>query len=167
MTSGGIFGPKLSGKTTLARALSKEYWRASQMRTLVLDLNNEDWGEQAFVSTNEAEFWSMVWKAQGMLIVVEESAETINRDKKLIAVFTRLRHLKHKLLVIGHSGVNLLPIMREQLDTLYLFRQSERASKVWAETFCQKDLMQAQELQQFEFFYTSLYSSPKKTKLKI
>lgn len=167
MTSGGIFGPKLSGKTTLAMALSKEYWRANQIRTIVLDLNNEVWGEQAFVSTDESQFWSMVWKGQGMLIIVEESAETINRDKKLIPVFTRLRHHKHKLLVIGHSGVNLLPIMREQLDTLYLFRQPERAAKVWAETFCQPELLQAQQLQQYEFLFTSLYSTPKKTRLKI
>ena len=164
--SAGIFGPKLSGKTTLAKALSNQFWVKQRKRSLVLDPNLEQWGQHAWITDDEEKFWRVVWASQAMIIVVEESAETINRDKGLINIFTRLRHNQHVLIVIGHSGVNLLPIMREQLDTIYLFRQSEKAAAYWAETFTEKGLLAASELQQFEFLHTKLYGTPRKLRLQ-
>ena len=167
MTSVGIFGPKLSGKTTLARALSERYWRQYKIRSLVLDPHEEQWGEQAKVFSDEDKFWLIVWKTEKCLVIVEEASATIRRERELIPVFTRLRHHNHILLVIGHSGVDLLPTMRQQLDTLFLFRQPESAAKIWAETFTQNELLQAVDLQQFEFIQTQLYKRPKRMKLKI
>lgn len=167
MVRGGIFGPSLSGKTTLAKALSKEYWAQNKMRSLVLDLNNESWGEQALVTADEKTFWPMVWRTNDCLVIVDEGTETIRRDKTLVPAFTRLRHHKHKLLVVGHSGTNLLPIMRQQIDTLYLFLQDEDSAKQWAKDFIQKDLLQAVELQQFEFLYCRRWQPCKKLRLKL
>jgi hypothetical protein len=169
MMSGGVFGPKLSGKTTLAMHLSKQYWTKRQIRSIVLDINNEPWGDHALVfkEGEEEKFWETVWNNKNFLIIVDEASSTIKRDKSLIPVFTRLRHLNHKLLVIGHNGINLLPIMREQFDTLYLFRQPEKAAKIWAETFTQKELIEAVDLQQHEFLQTQLFGKPKKLKLKL
>jgi molybdopterin-guanine dinucleotide biosynthesis protein len=167
MTSGGIFGPKLSGKTTLAKQISVEYWRRYKIRSLVLDLNAENWGSQAMMTTDETAFWQWVWKSHDSLIIVDEGTETIARDKTLIPIFTRLRHLRHKLLVIGHHGMNLLPIMREQLDTLYLFRQSHDAADLWAKTFTQDDLLAATRLQQYEFLHTTLYGKVRKYRLTL
>jgi len=165
--SAGIFGPKLSGKTTLAKALSNQFWVKQRKRSLVLDPNLEQWGNHSWVTDNEESFWRVVWGSQYMVVIVEESAETINRDKGLINVFTRLRHNHHKLLVIGHSGVNLLPIMREQLDTIFLFRQSEKAAAYWAETFAEKGLLQAAELNQFEFLRCHMFTKPQRLKLQL
>ncbi len=167
MVSGGIFGPKLSGKTTLANALSREYWAKQKMRTMALDPHLEIHGEHAYVTSNEQEFWKKVWECQNALVIVEEAASTIRRERTLIPVFTRLRHCNHKLLIVGHSGTDLLPVMRQQFDTLYLFRQPEESSIIWSKVFCQKELLQAQELQQYEFLYTKLYGTPKKLRLKI
>lgn len=167
MVSGGIFGPKLSGKTSLAIHLSRAYWSKAKMRSLVLDPHSEPWGSQALVMTDETKFWSIVWKSQACLVVIEEAAATIRRERELIPVFTRLRHNRHKLLVIGHSGMDLLPVMRQQFDTLYLFRQPESASKVWAEVFTQKGLLQASELNQYEFLSTKSYGAPVKLKLSL
>lgn len=167
MDSCGIFGPKLSGKTTLAMALSREYWRKQRMRSLVLDPNMEDWGKQAWVTNDEQKFWSAVWKTEACLVIVDEAGETINRDKGLIAVFTRLRHLHHKLIVIGHNGINLLPIMRQQLDTLYLFRQSPRAAAMWAEDMTQRGFVAAEELGQYEFLYGEKFKPPVRQKLSL
>lgn len=167
MTNGGIFGPKLSGKTTLAKALSAEYWRKLRIQSLVLDPNLESWQQPACVTADEKLFWQTVWSKRNCLIIVDESTETINRDKELIPVFTRLRHQSHKLLVIGHSGMNLLPIMREQIDTIYLFRQSLAAAKTWQELFTQDCLLEATQLNQFEFIHTTLYGKCSKLKLKL
>lgn len=169
MESGGIFGSKMSGKTTLARSISVEYWKRYKMASLVLDPNNENWGQQAKVFTDEDAFWEAVWGAkQPYLVIVDESTETIARNKELIPVFTRLRHLHHKLLVIGHHGMNLLPIMREQLDTLYLFLQSQKSATLWAENFNQPKIREdATKLRQYEFIHTALYQQPKVYKLKV
>lgn len=165
MTNGGIFGPKLSGKTTLARCLSVEYWRKYRIRTLVLDPHLESWGDQAWATADEEKFWTAVWKSHHSLIIVEEAAATIRRERELVPVFTRMRHCNHKLLVIGHSGSDLLPVMRQQLDVIYLFRQPESAAKIWAETFAEKRLMTATELEQFEFLRCPLFHKPVKLKL--
>lgn len=169
MESAGIFGPKLSGKTTLAKELSRQYWVKSNRRSLVLDPNKEYWGEHAWVTDDEEKFWAAVWKTNGApsLVIVEEAAETINRDKGLTAVFTRLRHLHHKLIVIGHNGSTLLPIMREQLDTLYLFRQSRQASIMWAEAMTREEFLEAQNLAQYEFLYGPRFDPPVKRKLDL
>lgn len=167
MTNGGIFGPKLSGKTTLAKSISRQYWSQHHLRSLILDINGDTWGGQAWTTSNETEFWGAVWKTQGCLIIVDEATETINRDKELLPVFTRLRHNHHKLLVIGHSGMNLLPMMREQLDTLYLFRQPEQAAKVWSNIMADKAILACAELNQFEFLHCEIYKAPKRYKLKL
>jgi hypothetical protein len=167
MNSAGIFGPKLSGKTTLAKVLAENYWTKQQLQTLCLDINGETWPKSVWATSNEDEFWQRVWQTKGQLVIVDEASSTIKRDKELIPVFTRLRHLNHKLIIIGHNGMNLLPIMREQFDTLYLFRQPEKASAIWAETFTDKRLLQASELKQYEFLFCQLYQTPKRQILKI
>lgn len=161
----GAFGPKLSGKTTLAKYISRTLWTTEQRATLVLDPHLEEWGEQAKAFTNEEQFWTVVWKSRRFLIIVEEAAATISRNRELIPVFTRLRHNDHKLLVIGHSGMDLLPTMRQQIDTLFLFRQPESAAKVWSEVMAEKGLMQSSELQQYEFLHHKMFGKPQKKKL--
>lgn len=168
MVTGGIFGPKLSGKTTLAKKLCQQYWTKHKIRSLVLDINqDDDWGEHCWTTNDEKKFWDVVWKTQNSIVVVDEAAETIKRDKTLIPVFTRLRHCGHILLVIGHSGTNLLPVMREQFDTVYLFRQSEKSAGIFAEVMTEKGLLAASELQQYEFIHHKLYGQPRKMKLAL
>ena len=165
MTSCGIAGPKLSGKTTLAKHIADEYWRREKVRSLVLDINADKWPEGCLVISDESKFWDIVWRAKSCLVIVDEASTVIQRDKELIPVFTRMRHLQHRLIVICHSAVDLLPQMREQFDTLYLFRQSERSAGIWAETFTQKDLIAAADLGQHEFIFAQLYQKSSRQKL--
>lgn len=169
MISGGIFGPKLSGKSTLAKSLSREYWLEKGIRSLVLDPHqDDDWGNQAWVTSDEKLFWERVWATKNSLIVVEEAAATIRRDRALTPVFTRLRHNHHRLLIVGHSGMDLLPSMRQQLDTIFLFSQPQPAAEVWDQTFRTEkygQLLEASSLGQFEFLRARLYKAPVKMKL--
>lgn len=168
MVNGGIFGPKLSGKSTLAQTLAREYKAKHGTVALVLDPHQKDWHlwpEGSVVTDDEDKFWPMVWKSQNCLVVVEEAATTINRDKTLIEVFTRLRHCNHKLLIIGHSGMSLLPIMREQIDTIYLFRQPKSSCVVWSEVMTNENLHGAKDLQQYEFLAHRLFGPTVKRKL--
>jgi hypothetical protein len=168
MISAGIFGPKLSGKSTLAKHLSRAYWTKRGVRTLVFDPHRENWGPQAWLCENEERFWSAVWKTRGALVICEEAAATIRRERELIPVFTRLRHNEHRLLVIGHDGTDLLPVMRRQFDTIYLFLQPEEALKLW-----RKDLPSiggieaASTLRQYEFLHGRLFSVATRCKLRV
>jgi hypothetical protein len=163
----GIFGTTLSGKTTLAIKLTGDFWHRKQMRSLVLDPYNHVWGEHALCFEDENKFWQTVWSANSLLVVVDEASSTINRNKDLKPVFTRLRHHGHKLIVIGHSSADLLPVMRQSLDTLFLFRHSEKSAAVWSETFTNKDILAASELRQYEFLFCRLYQPSIKQKLAL
>lgn len=163
----GIFGPTLSGKTTLAMKLSRQYWTQYKIRSLVLDPHDEPWGDHAMVFTDEDLFWEAAWKTQNSLIIVEEAAATISRDRTLIPVFTRMRHNKHSLMVIGHNGTDLLPTMRQQLTTVFLFRQPEVAAKIWSVNFADERLLETTGLLQYEFIRFESYGTPRKMKLKL
>lgn len=169
MIVGGIFGPKKSGKTTLAQHLSVEYWNAENRRTLVFDPNFSAWGETCWVGQNEADFWRVVWSTQNCLIICDDAASSINRDSDLVDVFTRINHNGHKLLIIGHGGRNLLPVMREQMDTLYLFKCSPKQADTWYEEVWSDEeiLKQAPTLGQYEFLLIRQYQTCVKMKLDL
>lgn len=168
MISGGIFGPKLSGKTTLAKHLSREYYRGKAIRSLVFDPHlDSDWGNQAWVRSNAEEFWAAVWRARDCLVIADEAAVTIDRNNDLVPVFTMLRHNRHRLLIIGHSGRELTLGMRQNLDTLYLFRQGNDISKIWAGVFPRSGAEECVNLDQYEFLYIRSFKPTEKQKLKI
>jgi hypothetical protein len=167
MISGGIFGPKLSGKSTLAQHLSRAYWTRKKIRSLVLDPHADVWGPQAWSTANEPKFWTAVWNTRNCLVIVEEAAATIRRERELVPVFTRLRHNAHKLLVIGHDGTDLLPVMRRQFDTVYFFLQPTEAIKIWKQDLPQiKGLDAACGLGQYEFLRGQLFKSAVKMRLR-
>jgi hypothetical protein len=166
----GIFGPTESGKSTVARRLVLEHFKKFGIKALILDPHTDEWHfwpseAVGFITEDETKFWAAVWSSDGCIVVVEESSSTIKREKNLIPVFTKLRHRKHKLLVIGHSGMDLLPVMREQFDTLYLFRQPQSAAKVWAEVMTETGLLACMNCQQFEFIFHRMFGKPVKMKL--
>ena len=167
MFSGGAFGPKLSGKTTFVKSLSRDYWKGKQIRSLVLDPNcDRDWGPQAWCTADSRQFLKVVWASRGCLVIMEEAAATIARNKELITMFTRLRHLEHRLLIVGHSGADLLPTMRQQFDTLFLFRQPPSAAEVWAETFADERIMECCTLKKYEILHCKLFEEPRRIILK-
>ena len=128
----GVFGPSLCGKSTVVNSLSASMYKEG-FKTLSLDPNGYDIGPQAEVHTDEGAFWARVWSCERCFVIVEESAETIKRNKDLTPLFTRIRHKGHKLCVTGHNGADLLPVMRRNITTLYLFKQSVKSCELWFE----------------------------------
>jgi hypothetical protein len=161
----GIFGPSLSGKTVLAKHISTDLYRRHGIKSLVLDPIQDDWGTHSTVFAGDEEsqkkFWEKVWQEKRHAVFVDEGTEMISRNEELVPAFTRIRHQGHKLFVIGHRGNSLLPIMRDQISTLFLFRQTEKAAAIWAEQFTNDDIMIATSLKQHEFIWVELYSEKK------
>lgn len=166
----GIFGPSKCGKTTLAIHLSREMYRKHKIRSLVLDpkKHKNTWGPQAIVFDNSEreKFFATLWASQNCFVIIDESTSTIARDQTLIPLFTEIRH-SHKLLVIGHGAQTLLPIMRQQLETLFLFLQSEVSARKWVEETADKGCLGSAQLQQYEFIYYRRFKGCRKMKLTI
>ncbi len=174
MIVGGIFGPKKSGKTTLARKLAESYWHKENRSSLVLDPNLDDWPTccwQPPTGTHAAEreeiFWHTVWSTQNHLIICDDAANSIDRNPELNDIFTRINHNGHKLLVIGHSGVNLLPQHRQQLDIVYLFRNTQESGKWWYDVFGYKECLAINSLQRYQFLQVEQYRPPRPRMLEI
>jgi hypothetical protein len=165
--SAGNFGPKLSGKTTLNKELSREYWLGKGIPSLVLDPFEEDWGSHAWVTSDMEHFKHVIFEKEWCLVIIEEASSTIAREKEFMPIFTRLRHQHHRLIVSGHSGADLLPGMRQNLDTVYLFRQPPSIAEYWAETFAQREIMEACELGKYEFLEVHSFKLPQKRRLTL
>jgi hypothetical protein len=60
--------------------------------------------------------------------------------------------------VLSHTSASLLPVMREQLSELYLFRQSRHEADLWAELFMDDAILQACDLdyEAHEFIHVRL-----------
>lgn len=184
MINAGIFGMKRSGKTTLARKLSWHFWRQGQQPTIVLDPKGEWWPECCTVfrispggtpeQTYDAnagtiqKFWDTVWSKNGCVIVVDEAAMTISRDRQLMPAFTMMNARRHRFIVVGHSGADLLPGMRQQLDYLFLFLQSGNAAEMWRDEFNDEHfygnvhVADAITLGQFEYIIASRFKPAEK-----
>lgn len=157
-----IAGMIRSGKTTLARKIVWHYWKTKKMRAIVLDPKGEWWPDNCKVfrinpehSEEEADsvcskFWDTAWANVNCVIVADEAAVTINRDRKLMSAFTMMNRQSHKFVFICHSGADLLPGMRGQIDHLFLFLQSPEGMNVWREQFADERLREAEKLNRFE-----------------
>jgi hypothetical protein len=128
-----IVGASECGKTTLAIHMSRAFWSQHHIASLVLDprKNKNNWGPQAWVTTEAQTFSEAVWKRKGDLVIMDEGSSTIARDKDLIPMFTQIRHENHNLLVICHNATNMLPDMRQNLNELFLFAQTKKSIELW------------------------------------
>jgi hypothetical protein len=150
----GIFGATLCGKTTLAKALAARY-AVQGRRSICLLAFPDAWGPHCWTTQDPDAFRRKVQTNTGCAVFIEEAASTINRDRSFMGYFTAIRHGGHRLHVLGHSGTDLLPGMRRQLTTLFLFQQGVKAAAAWAEEFPNPLLVQAAELDpdRYEFIH--------------
>jgi hypothetical protein len=171
-----VAGASECGKTTLAIHFSRAMWTQHRVASLVLDprKNKNNWGPQAWVTSDPETFFAAVWRRRGDFVILDEGSSTIARDKKLIPMFTQIRHQNHHLLVVCHNATNMLPDMRENLNELYLFPQTEDSTELWIRSLpLMRGIRQATvkedhcELAQYEFVRCRNYQDGEKLKLKI
>lgn len=107
---------------------------------VVLDpkMGEHNWGSHCYV-TNDLQKWLGKWQhpaCRNCNIVWEESATTLKRDPQYVDVFTAKAGAGgHRLIVTGHSGSALLPVMRWQLTEIFLFRTTQSEAELWADQF--------------------------------
>lgn len=147
----GIFGRRLSGKTTLTIAVCADSFRREGRLSVVLDpkKSEHNWGAHCWVTDNR-DAWLAKWQSpacRNCNIVWEETSTTLKRDTDYVDVFTMKAGAHgHRLIITGHTGKSLLPEMREQITEVFLFRQSTREAEMWCELFADDRLMKSTEL---------------------
>lgn len=135
-----VCGRRLSGKTTLVIEYLRASWEKERRYGVVLDPKSQQhvWGDHAYV-TNERAKWLGKWQnpqCKNCNIVWEETSTTLKRDADFVDVFTaKAGEHGHRLIVTCHSGAALLPVMRDQITEIFLFRQSGNEAEMWAEKF--------------------------------
>lgn len=169
MINGGIFGMIQSGKTTLARKIAWYCWRHYQQRSIYFDPKHDPvrnwWPDCGQIFYDENLFWQAAWNSSGLLVVADEAAVSISRNRDLMAVFTMLNGRRHRFVVVGHSGADLLPGMRNQINHLMLFRQSVEAADLWRREFADEGIMAATTLGQYEFLFARRFKPAQKFQL--
>jgi GTPase SAR1 family protein len=155
----GVFGESECGKTVLVKSLCCEFWKKQKIPTLALDPRRSTWGTYAWTTTIEKDFRAAVWQRRGCVVVIEDSSETIQKDKSFTPFFTCIRHNKHNLIVIGHDATDLTRPMRRNLTELFLFNQTEDSVEMWqASQPSMKGLEKSVGLKQYEFIHSIKFS---------
>lgn len=150
----GIFGPSLCGKSTVAMWLILIYWNKYRIRSVVCDTNvHQKWPSCALVFRDPVRFWAFAATHRNLAVFVDEAKGTVARDDDLTTRFTQGRHMGHVLHIMGHRATNLLPEQRDQLEDLFLFRQSPSAAKLFAEEWADERFYQATTLAKYQFIH--------------
>ena len=171
LINGAVFGMIRSGKTTLARKLAWYFWRHKQQPSLVLDPKGEWWPESCTVFRDMSpagmeSFWRTVWEKQSCVVIADEAAVTVQRDRDLVPAWTMMNKQNHRFIVCGHSGVDLLPAMRQQVTHLFLFRQSMEAADLWRREFADERITSAATLAQYDYLFAPRFKPAQKFHLE-
>ena len=157
----GIFGPSLCGKSNVGKWLMQTYWSHMGVRSVVLDPNiHQKWPSCALRFTDPAKFFPFLWAIRNCAVFIDEAGGTVNRNNDLTGYFTRGRQYGHVLHVMGHRATNLLPEQRDQFESLFLFRQSPTAVKIWADEWADVRFAEALTLPKYQFLRCEKFGDP-------
>jgi hypothetical protein len=157
-----IMGMTLSGKTTLAKRLCHAYM-AQGINCIVLDPINDPGWNTPYTFRDGTEFLDVCKASRQCAVFIDESGSAIGTHAhEMQWLATQARHWGHKSHFIMQRGQQLDKTMRDQCTHLYLFRVSKDDAKILANEFAQDELLQANELKQFEFFSTSKFGTPRR-----
>jgi hypothetical protein len=164
MSHVAIMGPTESGKTTLARYLCAQMKRQG-VGTLVCDPLFHEW-DADWITPSIEKFLAKAKTSRRCALFIEESGQTVDRGKDYEWLFTTARHWGHKTFISGHAGRQILPIMREQCSTLFLFRCSATVCKGWESEYG-PEIYAATSLEKYQFAKYTRNGNPEIQKLKL
>lgn len=148
-----IMGPTLCGKSSLARSVLRGHWVRDRLRSLAFDpwlkKNPKIWGPHAWVTDEFPKFGHVIFNVSGCAVLWDEGTHTGGRDRDNLKFFTAIRHHHRAFYYIGHGWQTMLPIMRESLSDVVLFRQTAESAQFWANHFTDEDLLRATALPQY------------------
>lgn len=160
-----IVGMTMSGKTTLAKGLAKDY-ATRGVDVLVLDpLNDPGWPQTrgGLITRDKRGFLHYTKQKQQCALFIDESGQEVGKYAKDMGWFaTQSRHWGHRCHFITQRVQQIDPTVRGQCSSLFLFRVSKKDSEILAEEYAQDELKQAHTLEQGEFYFYNRFGSVEK-----
>lgn len=172
-----ICGGSTCGKTTLAQVLAAEYLK-NGIPVFVLSARKEHWPcSQMVHSIEELNAWIDAQKAanakrekpQRLAVFIDDAGQTIDKwDKRFHYYATDARHDHIRSHFLVQAGPQIPPIVRDNCETLFLFRCGVRVAQLWYDQFVHQELIdQCTTLQQYEFLKVTKFGRPERQTLKL
>ena len=163
----GVFGQTDCGKSSVLKFLVKQLCEREGKIALVLDINRDDWGPHSVVTANFEKFDRVVWNVQGLVVVIDEGTETIDRGHDKTKYFTRIRHQLHHFFYAAHDGTTLLPRQRNQLSEVYQFQCTPEQAELWRNRFADDAMRAAPSLGEYEFLHKKAFQPVRRQHLTL
>lgn len=155
----------MSGKTTLAHKLANKA-KNDGNGVLVLDpLLDPEWMKHGaqFLTDDPVEFLAIAKKNKSCHLFIDEAGNYCGQyAKETWWLATQARHWGHKSYFISQRANMVAKNIRDNCKDLFCFRISPSDAKLLADDFCFRDLENAPQLMQGEFFYAPRYGEIKK-----
>jgi len=162
-----IVGISDSGKSTAAHMLAADYLR-HKVGVLVLDPHQQKW-PCTRMFTDPLLFLAAAKASRRCALFIEEAGECIGRGKharEMQWITTGARKWGHSTYLIAQRAQQIELTIRAQCTRGYIFRQSEDDAKALCGTFADKRLMEATQLQEYEFLYVKTFGDVRRMKFK-
>ncbi len=151
-----------SGKTTLARDLSKQY-KARGIGVIVLDpLRDPNWHAD-YVTDKGDDFLECFWQSQSCAVFIDESGDAVGRyDLEMERTATKGRHFGHNVHYITQRHSQISTTVRGQTRFLALFRSSVDDCKIHAREWARPQLLDGAQLSQGEYLFCGRFQELQK-----
>lgn len=155
-----------SGKTTAAVELAHQF-RAAGLGVLVLDRWRSRRWPASFITDSLAQFLRVAMRSQRCALFVEES-RYFGRDPAFDWIVTESVQWGHVAHYLSQYHTQVPPVVRTNIQRLFLFKCGLRGAREWAEEFAQPEIVSmVAQLAVHEFIATSKYGAPRVVKLRI
>ncbi len=165
MAHSACVGISMSGKSTLMRSLCGDA-RARGIGVGVLDPNWDQWPADYQTDSLRA-FLEWSKEARKCILILDECGETLARDPESVWFGTRSRHWGHRCTFGCHMWTQLLPVLRNQCTTAYVFNQPPDEAVRLARHYNDPILERASTLKQGEFIHKVPFQPGKIRKLRL
>lgn len=157
-----IVGLTLSGKSTLAKALSEKY-TAAGIQCIVLDHMRDPGWHAAHVFDEPNDFLDYVTDpdlCQGCALFVDEGGLNLDRyDKRYQWLTTTSRHHGHRTHIISQRAESIDRTTRSQCTTLAAFALPPKDCKMYASDFNCPEVLHCASFPQGQYVYKRGFSA--------
>jgi len=169
-----ICGGSTCGKSTLGKVLAQQFLRKNHA-VYVLAARSEKWPCSKLCLSMD-ELWSWVsaqrkanrkrieqgQKPIKIAVFIDDAGQTIDKyDKRFNYFATDARHDYIRSIFLIHAGPQILPVVRNCVETLYLFRCATSVAKLWYDQFVHRELLEVSEsLDKYQYLWVPKFGKP-------
>lgn len=166
MSHAAIIGMTKGGKTTVAVELAHDFRRRG-FHVLVLDRWKQRHWPASFITDSLETFLRVAQRSERCALFVEESGN-FGRDPTFEWIVTQSRQWGHVAHYLSQYHTQVPPIVRANVERLFLFKCGLRGAKEWAEEFARPELVaMVADLPRHHFILANKYEAPRIVSVRV